>query len=97
LEAGFLTAANQKTEAEKAWKQALEDRPNSGFPLYGLALLAEQSGDTAKTSAAYNQFLTAWKTADSESPQVQHAQQWMIAHPNQSLAFAKPAQPASAK
>ena len=93
LEAEFLTAANQNAEAEKAWKQALEDRPNSGFPLYGLAQLAEQSGDTAKTSAAYNQFLSAWKTADPESPQIQHAQQWVIAHPNQSLASAaRPAQ-----
>jgi hypothetical protein len=87
LEAQFLAAAGQKAEAEMAWKQALEDRPNSGFPLYGLALLAEQSGDTAKTSAAYNQFLAAWKTADTESPQVQHARQWVIAHPNQSLAL----------
>ena len=93
LEAEFLTAAHQNAEAEKAWKQALKDRPNSGFPLYGLAQLAEQSGDTAKTSAAYEQFLAAWKTADPESPQIQHAQQWVIAHPNQSLASAvQPAQ-----
>jgi hypothetical protein len=87
-EAEFLTAAKQNTEAEKSWKQALEDRPKSGFPLYGLAVLAEQSGDTAKTSAAYNEFLTAWKTADPQLPQIQHAQQWMMAHPNQALASA---------
>ncbi|WP_263351631.1 tetratricopeptide repeat protein [Acidicapsa acidisoli] len=87
-EAEFLTAAKQNAEAEKAWKQALEDRPKSGFPLYGLAVLAEQSGDTAKTSAAYNEFLTAWKTADPQLPQIQHAQQWMMAHPNQALASA---------
>jgi len=85
-EAEFLTAANEKAVAEKAWKQALEDRPNSGFPLYGLGVLAEQSGDTAKTSAAYNEFLNAWKTADPQLPQIQHAQQWMMAHPNQALA-----------
>ena len=87
-EAEFLTAANQNAEAEKAWKQALEDRPKSGFPLYGLAVLAEQSGETAKTSAAYSEFLTAWKTADPQLPQIQHAQQWMMAHPNQALASA---------
>jgi tetratricopeptide (TPR) repeat protein len=86
LEAKFLTSANQKIEAEKAWKQALEDRPKSGFPLFGLGQLAEQSGDTAKTTAAYNEFLTAWKTADPQMPEIQHAQQWVIAHPNQSLA-----------
>jgi hypothetical protein len=85
-EAEFLTATKQNAEAEKVWKQALEDRPKSGFPLYGLAVLAEQSGDTAKTSAAYNEFLTAWKTADPQLPQIQHAQQWMMAHPNQALA-----------
>ena len=90
LEAEFLTAAGQKVEAEKAWKQALEDRPNSGFALYGLALLAEKSGDNAKTSAAYNQFLTTWKTADPQLPQVQHAQQWLTAHPNQALATLAP-------
>jgi tetratricopeptide (TPR) repeat protein len=88
LEAEVLTSAHQNAEAEKAWKQSLSDRPNSGFPLYGLAQVAEQSGDTAKTSAAYNQFLSAWKTADPQSPQIQHAQQWIIAHPNQSLASA---------
>ncbi|HEX4320097.1 MAG TPA: hypothetical protein VHZ52_04290 [Acidobacteriaceae bacterium] len=86
LEAKFLTAAGQKAEAEKAWKQALEDRPKSGFPLYGLALLAEQSGDTAKTTAAYNEFLNSWKTADQQLPEIQHAQQWIVAHPNQSQA-----------
>ena len=85
-EAEFLTAANQKAEAEKAWKQALLDRPNSGFPLYGLGVMAEQSGDAAKTSAAYSEFLNAWKTADPQLPQIQRAQQWMMAHPNQALA-----------
>jgi tetratricopeptide (TPR) repeat protein len=86
LEAEYLTAAKQNAEAEKAWKQALSDRPNSGYPLYGLAILAEQSRDAAKTTAAYSQFLTAWKTADPELPQIQHAQQWMMAHPDKALA-----------
>jgi tetratricopeptide (TPR) repeat protein len=89
LQAQLLASAGKSAEAEKAWKQALEDRPKSGFPLYGLAELSEQSNDTAKTSATYNEFLTAWKTADPTLPQIQHAQRWMIAHPNQALASAK--------
>jgi tetratricopeptide (TPR) repeat protein len=89
LQAQLLASAGKSTEAEKAWKQALEDRPKSGFPLYGLAELSEQSNDTAKTSAAYNEFLAAWKTADPTLPQIQHAQQWIVAHPNQALASAK--------
>jgi len=86
LEAQYLAATGDKGAAEKAWKQALEDRPKSGFPLYGLAVLAEQSGDNTRTAAAYNDFLNSWKTADPQLPQVQHAQRWMTAHPNQALA-----------
>jgi len=85
-EAELLIAAGKTAEAEKAWKQALEDRPKSGFPLYGLAQLAEKSGDNAKATSAYNEFLTAWKTADPQLPEIQHAQQWLIAHPDTALA-----------
>ena len=79
-EAEFLAAVGDKTGADKAWKQALEDRPNSGFPLYGLAQLAEQSGDAKSTAAAYSTFLSAWKTADPKLPQVEHAHQWLTQH-----------------
>lgn len=85
-EAELLAAANQNSAAEKAWQKALEDRPNSGYPLYGLAELAEKSGDTAKTTAAYQKFLMAWKSADNGQPQIQHAEQWMTAHPDKALA-----------
>ncbi len=64
---------------EKAWRQALEDRPKSGFPLYGLALLAEKSGDTVRTQAAYREFLDAWKSADPALPQIEHAHHWLDA------------------
>jgi tetratricopeptide (TPR) repeat protein len=85
-EADLLVAAHKNAEAEKAWKQALEDRPNSGFPLYGLALLAETSGNTEKTQQAYTTFLDAWKQADPTRPEIQHAQQWLVAHPDKALA-----------
>jgi hypothetical protein len=49
-------------------------------------VLAEQSGDTARTTTAYSEFLAAWKIADAQLPQVQHAQQWITAHPNQAMA-----------
>jgi tetratricopeptide (TPR) repeat protein len=79
-EAELLMAAGETADAEKAWKQALADRPNSGFPLYGLALVAEKTGNTTQTSAAFNQFLSAWKTADPELPQIAHAHQWLSEH-----------------
>jgi hypothetical protein len=70
-------------EIEKAWRQALEDRPKSGFPLYGLALLDEKSLDTARTQAAYREFLDAWKSADPTLPQIEHAHHWLDAHSQQ--------------
>ena len=85
-EAVLLTAAGQNEAAAKAWQKALEDRPNSGFPLYGLAKIAEKSGDLSKTSDAYTKFITAWKNADSNLPKVEEAKAWLIAHPNTSLA-----------
>jgi len=86
FEAQLLASAGKDADAEKAWKKALEDRPKSGYSLYGLALIAERSGDASKTEAAYHEFLTAWGTADPQLPQLQHAHQWMASHPNQSLA-----------
>jgi tetratricopeptide (TPR) repeat protein len=80
-EAELLMAAGQTAEAETAWKQALSDRPNSGFPLYGLAQVAEHSGDVARARGAYEQFLSAWKTADASMPELKYAQHWMAEHP----------------
>jgi tetratricopeptide (TPR) repeat protein len=83
-EAVALMTAGLYPQARTAWQQALEDRPNSGFPLYGLALVAEKYDEGQQATAAYQEFLTAWKTADPNLPQVQHAQRWMTAHQEQS-------------
>jgi tetratricopeptide (TPR) repeat protein len=85
-EAELLTAAGQTDAAAKAWQKALEDRPNSGFPLYGLAKIAEKSGEISKTSEAYTKFITAWKNADLDLPKVEEAKAWLAAHPNTALA-----------
>ena len=84
-EAELMMDAGQSADAEKAWRLALDDRPKSGFPLYGLALLAEKSGNAQQADAAYTQFLAAWKIADPELPQVKHAQQWTKDHPKLAL------------
>jgi tetratricopeptide (TPR) repeat protein len=79
-EAIFLMAAGKDAEARAAWQRALDDRPKSGFALYGLAEVAEQSGNTEQTAAAYRAFLSEWKSADTNLPQVLHAQQWIHQH-----------------
>jgi hypothetical protein len=51
----------------------LAERPNSGFSLYGLALVKELSGDAAGAREAYRAFLNAWPAADPTLPEVAHA------------------------
>jgi tetratricopeptide (TPR) repeat protein len=68
-----LLRAGQYTEAERAYKDGLFFRPNSGWLLYGVAQAREKQGDVAATRAAYQAFLEAWKSADPDLPQVVHA------------------------
>lgn len=74
-------AAGDWSAAEAAYRQALLERPNSGFPLYGIALSEERSGQTASASLAYRNFLAAWRSADPDLPQMRHAREWLAAHP----------------
>jgi hypothetical protein len=77
--AAFL--ASNSTEAKAAYQQALLERPRSGFPLYGIALASEQAGDVAAAKAEYRNFLAAWKSADSDLPQMVHARSYLAPHP----------------
>jgi hypothetical protein len=80
-EAAAMMTAGKWPEAEAAFQKALAERPNSGFALYGLGQAREKMRDAGATSAAYRQFLSAWKTADPGLPEIQHAHQWMSQHP----------------
>jgi tetratricopeptide (TPR) repeat protein len=80
-EAAALMTAGKWKEAQAASQRALTARPNSGFALYAIAEATEKEGNTAATSTAYQHFLTAWKAADPNLPQVQHASQWLQQHP----------------
>ena len=80
-EASAFLAASDWSAAQTAYKQALADRPRSGFPLYGIALTTEKSGNASAATAAYNDFLSAWKSADPTLPQLTHARDYVAAHP----------------
>jgi hypothetical protein len=77
--AAFL-AASDWTDAKAAYKEALADRPRSGFPLYGIAVASEQAGEVAAATAEYANFLSEWKSADSDLPQLAHARTYLAAH-----------------
>jgi tetratricopeptide (TPR) repeat protein len=87
-EAAIMMAAGETKTATDAWRHALEDRSRSGFALYGLAAIAEKEGDTQKATAEYQEFLTAWKTADPDLPEVAHAKQWLGTKETQSASVA---------
>jgi hypothetical protein len=79
-EAAAFLAASDWTAARAAYKETLVDRPRSGFPLYGIAMASEQAGDTAAAAAEYADFLAAWKSADSNLPQITHARDYLASH-----------------
>ena len=79
-EAAALLFVSDYAAAKTAYQQALTERPNSGFPLYGLALTEEKSGNTTAASAAYTTFLKSWSQADPTLPQLTHAKQFLDGH-----------------
>ncbi len=72
-EAAALLRARDYAGARAAYQAALQERPNSGFGLYGLARVAELKGDAAGAHVAYAEFLKQWNTADVTLPEMEHA------------------------
>ncbi len=79
-QAAALLGAADWAGAKVAYQQALIERPKSGYPLYGIALATEKSGDAKAASTAYTDFLSTWKSADSTLPQLTHARAYLADH-----------------
>jgi tetratricopeptide (TPR) repeat protein len=79
-EAAALLAAEGFADAKAAYQKALEERPRSGFPLYGIAVSSERAGDVKAAAAEYAEFEKAWKNADAELPQLAHARAYLAEH-----------------
>ncbi|HKO18513.1 MAG TPA: tetratricopeptide repeat protein [Acidobacteriaceae bacterium] len=77
-----LMRAKRYPEARKAYQAALEERPNSGFPLYGIAEADAAAGDANGAKASYAAFLNAWKDADTGLPQIAAAKDWLAQSTN---------------
>ena len=74
-EAVALIRAKDFPGALAAYEEALKERPNSGFSLYGLGRVRELSGDTSGARLAYSTFLKTWSSADPSLPEIAHARQ----------------------
>jgi hypothetical protein len=81
-----MLSASAWTDAKAAYQKALVERPKSGFPLYGIALSSERSGDAKAASAEYAEFVAAWKDADAALPQLGHARAFLSEHGAQQAA-----------
>jgi hypothetical protein len=79
-EAAAFMAASDWTAAKAAYQAALVERPHSGFPLYGIAAASEKAGDASAAAAEYKEFLSAWKSADADLPQLAHARDYVASH-----------------
>ena len=79
-EAAAFLVASDWSDATAAYKEALVERPRSGFPLYGIAMASEQAGNTGAATTEYAEFLAAWKSADSDLPQLAHARSYLTSH-----------------
>jgi hypothetical protein len=79
-EAAAYMSASDWTAAKAAYKEALVEGPRSGFPLYGIAKASEHAGNSSAAAAEYAEFLAAWKSADSDLPQLAHARDYVASH-----------------
>jgi tetratricopeptide (TPR) repeat protein len=79
-EGAAMLSASAWADAKSAYQRALIERPKSGFPLYGIALTSEKSGDMKSAAVEYTAFMAAWKNADVSLPQLAHAQAFLANH-----------------
>ncbi|MEO7030183.1 MAG: hypothetical protein ABI147_12360 [Acidobacteriaceae bacterium] len=75
-----LLRAGRFADAKRAYEDALSERPNSGYPLYGLARVSAAAKDNDATTAAYARLLAAWPHADADLAPLREARRWMQNH-----------------
>jgi tetratricopeptide (TPR) repeat protein len=80
-EGAALLQGRKWSDAKAAFEKALQERPHSGFALYGIATANERLGDSQAASKAYSDFLAAWQDADAGLPERKHARAYKRAHP----------------
>ncbi|MDE1178662.1 MAG: hypothetical protein PW789_18970 [Edaphobacter sp.] len=72
-----LLRAGRPDEAKGAYEAALKDRPNSGYPLFGIAQADAAARRHSQATSDYAKLLHVWASADADLPQMRVARAWI--------------------
>ena len=64
-------------DARSTYKHVLDQRPHSGWALYGIAGSWDKQGKHDQAVKAYREFLEAWSHADQDLPQIKSARRYI--------------------
>ena len=68
---------NRTAEATERFLEALKRTPGRPKAIYGIARAAQANNDKATAQQRYQEFLTLWKNADADRPEVATAREFL--------------------
>ena len=77
LAGNLLLEFNRPAEAAPYFQKTLQRTPNRPKAIFGLARAAQTIGDNATAVERYREFLTVWKDADPDRPEVATAKEFL--------------------
>jgi tetratricopeptide (TPR) repeat protein len=77
----LLMELNRPADAKERFLQALKRTPGRPKAIYGIARSAQATGDKGMAHQRYQQFLTLWKNADPDRPEVTTAKEFLAKEP----------------
>jgi len=80
----LLLEMNRPAEAEERFVETLKRTPGRPMAVYGIARAAEARGDDATARQRYEEFLTIWKDADPNRPELATAKKSLAQGPTRS-------------
>jgi tetratricopeptide (TPR) repeat protein len=80
LAGNMLLDFNRPAEAVPYFQKTLQRTPNRPKAIFGLGRAAQAMGDNATAMERYREFLTIWKDADPDRPEISTAKEFLTKH-----------------